>query len=263
MNIASKTIMIAGYYDFGNTGDEAILAAMVQDLRGILQNVEIVVVSGDPKSTKKSHQVSAVSWNNVPQIIKRMTGCDLVILGGGGLFHDYWGFDRASLLTLNHTGIAFYASIALIASISSKPLVLYAVGIGPLLSEAGKFYTRAIAEQAALITVRDAESKQLLHSLGVEIEGVHITTDPAFGFEFSPFLLETKFDNRPILGVSLRNWDVAVNPDYWESKVAEALDHFLDLYAGYAIFIPFQEREEALLDDLAVSKRGQVRMRNA
>lgn len=37
---ASKTtILIAGYYGFGNIGDEAILTAMLADLRGKVSNV--------------------------------------------------------------------------------------------------------------------------------------------------------------------------------------------------------------------------------
>ena len=55
-----KTILISGYYGNGNTGDEAILSAMIEDLRTLIPEVEIVVVSGNPEETKTHHHVDRV-----------------------------------------------------------------------------------------------------------------------------------------------------------------------------------------------------------
>ena len=50
---------------------------------------------------------------------------------------------------------------ALLSAIYGKPLMLYAVGVGPLLSEHGRQYTKVIGDLAPRITVRDAASKSL------------------------------------------------------------------------------------------------------
>ena len=47
----TRTILIAGYYGFGNVGDEAILTAMLADLRGRREDLECIVVSGNPNET--------------------------------------------------------------------------------------------------------------------------------------------------------------------------------------------------------------------
>ena len=45
--------------------------------------------------------------------------------------------------------------------------MIYAVGVGPLQTDEGKYFTRLAFEQADTVTVRDAESKALLESLAL------------------------------------------------------------------------------------------------
>jgi O-antigen biosynthesis protein len=262
-----KKIMIAGYYGFGNTGDEAILEAMIQDLYKQHPDLTITVCSGNPTHTEEHFPVQAIPWSDVQKIKNEMVLCDLVILGGGGLFHDYWGFDASAVLTSKHIGIAFYTSIALLAAMLEKPLMLYAVGIGPLYSEMGKFYVRAIAQQARVISVRDEDSKRQLVSLGVTSKPIYVTADPVYNLRptiSESFSEETGFNGNPLLGVSLRNWDYEIEPEYWERQVAEAIDEFLDLHAdGRAVFVPFQDLGETLLDDVRVSEHIRGMMKNA
>jgi polysaccharide pyruvyl transferase WcaK-like protein len=156
------TIVIAGYYGFGNTGDELILEAMICDLRGVMSEANITVLSGKPRQTASRYQVNSISWMDIRRIAQSISSADLVILGSGGIFHDYWGFDDSNILTSAHIGISFYTSLSLLAFIHHKPLMLDAVGVGPLVSEKGKAHVKAIAEQAALITVRDRQSRDVL-----------------------------------------------------------------------------------------------------
>ena len=62
-----KKILIAGYYGFGNLGDEAILAALAQALLQRIPGCRITVVSGDPERTQAQHpSVSAVDGRDLP-----------------------------------------------------------------------------------------------------------------------------------------------------------------------------------------------------
>ena len=258
MTDKAKTILIAGYYGYGNTGDEAILSVIIDDLRAEIPDVRIIVVSGNPNKTSIANGVEAISGEDFQLISVRMKICDLVILGGGGLFHDYWPFDPSSVLTSNHQGIAFYSSIVLLAFILGKPLMIYAIGVGPLQSDMGKSFMRAIADLARVISVRDENSSKILRSLGVKSKVIQLTADPAFRLrprDHKTGIRDQVSQPGPILGVAVRNWDIAVAPDFWEREVAEAIDIFLDSHQGRVVFIPFQEQNEATLDDLSVSER--------
>ncbi|MBT7192175.1 MAG: glycosyltransferase [Anaerolineae bacterium] len=263
----SKKILIAGYYGFQNTGDEAILSAMIHDLKEQLGDVDFYVVSGDPSHTKKTHGVHAISWTDIRSITNAITACDMVILGGGGIFHDYWGFDPTTMLTQNHSGIAYFSGIALLAKLLKKPFMLYAIGIGPLMTDLGRQYTQFACEQAQIITVRDIESKLLLEKLGVLSDDIHLTADPAFGIQSMlkgnrSILADNKKNNGPVLSVAVRNWDFNISQRYWESQVAGALDIFIESHNGTVIFIPFQNLKQSNLCDEEVSERIRLKMHN-
>lgn len=262
----SKTVLIAGAPTlcWPNAGDEAIFAAMVKELRSAIPGVEIILASCNPVETLERYEVKGFPFHDIGQLIRAASTCDLMILGGGSIFYDYWGFDPSTILTKNHQGISFYSSFALLASFLNRPLMIYGVGVGPLQSEAGKSLTRLVFEQAQVITVRDPESKVLLHSLGLDAAGVQITADPVFTFpnpngERAGELLERVVGSkptRPLIGVALRNWDVGVSPAAWEPEVASALDAFLDKHGGTPLFIPLHKTlNSALTDDRSVAER--------
>src|SRR5664279_48603 len=141
-------ILLVGYYGFGNVGDEAILATIVAQFRDRLPDLPITVASGNPEETISTHGVGAVAWNDIAAIHRAVQATDLVVIGGGGLFHDYWGVDPDSFLTGSHWGVAYYAGPAMLATLYRKPVMLYAVGVGPLYSGHGIKFTRMIAQAA-------------------------------------------------------------------------------------------------------------------
>ena len=53
-------IVISGFYGLGNTGDEAILESIVDNLREHLDQPEITVFSLSPEQTAKEHNVKTV-----------------------------------------------------------------------------------------------------------------------------------------------------------------------------------------------------------
>ncbi|HET8776301.1 MAG TPA: polysaccharide pyruvyl transferase CsaB, partial [Candidatus Limnocylindria bacterium] len=58
-------LVISGYYGFGNAGDDAVLAGMLELLgRAGLDRADVSVLSADPPATRQAHDVRAVSrWN--------------------------------------------------------------------------------------------------------------------------------------------------------------------------------------------------------
>ena len=92
--------MITGYYGFGNLGDEAILAAMLEHLRDVLAQTRFTVVSDDPVRTSAEYGVRSIHWKEYDLVNRHIRVSDLVILGGGGFFRNpsglRWGSDSAA-----------------------------------------------------------------------------------------------------------------------------------------------------------------------
>ncbi len=246
-------IFITGYYGFGNTGDEAILTAMLAHLRALQPDLRVTVTSGEPEKTAARYDVKAILWSHALGILEAIRGADMVIIGGGGLFQDYWGVDPNALLSDNHSGLSFYATSAILASLYAKPLMLYAVGAGPLLSRHGKLFTKAICDAAQIITVRDGGSRLLLESLAVPAAKIHLTADPVFALPWSKPAAPKSTARK--IGVSLRNWNIDVDAGFWQSEVATALDRFLQAEPVDIEFFPFQKLSGEIENDVAVSRR--------
>lgn len=256
-------IFIAGYYGFGNTGDEVILRTMVTQLRELRTDARITVTSATPVETAAAYGIESVSWCNLVALDEAIERSDLVLVGGGGLFFDTFGFDPAAFLTDFHTGIAFYTAPVVLGAIHRKPVMLYAVGVGPLVSEPGRRLTRLACDLASAITVRDAGSKTILASLGVAPEKVEVTADPAFGCV--PHIAAASSPptrRRPRVAVAVRPWDAGVPADAWEGEVVTALDALLARTGGSVVFVPFQHLPGRPEDDVVVAERFRARMKH-
>ncbi len=225
-----KRILVAGYYGYHNTGDEAILSALLDDLRGIGPESQICILSGDPEDTKRRHRVNAIEHTDVQGIIAQARNSDYLIVGGGGVFQDYWGADKNTLLTGDHAGIPFYSCLPLLGWLLEKPVLLYAVGVGPLFSPAAKELTRLSFALATSATVRDLESQELLISLGVLPSKIRVSADSAFSLaantnKAKKILQQAALNtNKPVVGICLRNWEVPGSQNDWQGAVANALD---------------------------------------
>ena len=252
-------VVIVGSYGFANTGDEAILAAIVSLLRQHMPGIEVTVLSGDPEHTAQEHGVAAVHWRDISGMFRVVENADLVLCGGGGLFFDYWGCAPDTLWMPEHWGLSYVAGAPLLARLLGKPIVVYAVGVGPLRTPEGRALTRAVMKVASLISVRDAASQDLLAELGIPRDQVAVTADPAFAWTDPAF--GGPRNNQPVVAVALRQWEVGVNPADWEMAVAGGLDRFLRETGGRAVFVPFQWMEgDRPENDVAVAQRVLERM---
>ena len=255
-----KTILIAGYYGFENTGDEAILSAILADFHSQRPNLKFIVVSSNPTETASLHRVESMHWKDIDGLLNAARESDLIIVGGGGLFQDYWGVPD-TLLTPSHWGISYYNGIGFLAALYQKPFMIYSVGIGPLISDEGKRLTRLTFDLANVATVRDKESQDLLVSLGFPREQAVIAPDPALRLppkvKLATKILQSEgvpLKGLPIVGVCLRNWTEGEKSDNWKQELATALDQFLETHNVQIVFIPFQVSSHELENDYSVSQ---------
>jgi polysaccharide pyruvyl transferase CsaB len=233
-----KTIMISGYYGFGNAGDEAILAAMIQQMREHLDDPRIIVLSESPEETAKEYGVESFQRKNYPGIFRLMGEIDVFVSGGGGLVQDATGFNT----------VVYYLSLVQLAKLRGKKVMLYAQGLGPLHLKKSRDVARFIMNQADMITFRDEKSKLLSESIGIKKPPVHVTADPVFALRppepsiLDPIAKEEEiFPDRFNLGISVRPWDSGI--DYLMLIASLADSYALENNANIFIF-PFQETQD-------------------
>jgi len=214
-------IVISGYYGFHNSGDEAMLYAMIKAFEQRLPGFELVVLSEDPGLTAGRFGVRSIPRKDPGKIWWELRNADLLISGGGGLLQDITG----------PFSIIYYLGIVLMAKMLSKPVIFYAQGIGPVRTVVGKFLIKLIGNRVDLITVRDADSRLELFDLGVNRPPVYVTADPALGLDPGEIdrwagrriLVEMGLGERPLVGISVRCWQGLSDYKRVVARVADEL----------------------------------------
>src|SRR5262245_41821541 len=232
---------ITGSYGGLNLGDEAILQAIIAQLRKDLEKVEITVFSRDAEDTKRRHQVErAVPVRKLSrvEIAPEIENLDLLILGGGGILYD--------------ADARVYLREVLLAHDKRVPVMVYAIGAGPLDDPAAQAAVRDALEPAALVTVREKRAQRVLEHAGLHREIV-VTADPALLIKPEPLprgLLKREGleGRRRLIGMSVRAPGVAapgLDEKVYHALLANAADFMVDRFDADIVFVPM---ERSVLD---------------
>jgi polysaccharide pyruvyl transferase CsaB len=246
-----KRILISGYHGFGNCGDEAILVAMIKNLKESNPDIEIVALSKKPQETEKNYGVKSISRVNIFRIFHELLHSNLLISGGGSLLQD----------VTSTRSLIYYLSIITLAKLMGKTVMIYANGIGPIKKKCNRILTKFIINKVNLITLRDEDSKNELARLGVTKPKIMVTADPVFTFEIHKDVDNTETLDRykiphdkPIVGISIRKWKIASK---YEEKIARIADSIIEKNNYNVLFIPMQ-----MPNDLSVIYKVQDLMKN-
>src|SRR5688500_15538224 len=232
---------ITGSYGGMNLGDEAILQSIIAQLRKDLPAVEITVFSRDAEDTKRRHQVErAVPVRKLSraEIAPEVEKLDLLILGGGGILHD------ADART--------YRREVILAHEKTVPVMVYAIGAGPLDNAEAQAAVRDALEHCAVVTVREKRAQRVLENAGVHRE-IIVTADPALLTKPEPLprgLLKREGleGRRRLIGMSVREPGVAapgMDPEIYHGLLANAADFMVDRFDAEIVFVPM---ERSVLD---------------
>lgn len=228
-------IGITGSYGGMNLGDEGILHSMVTQLRNSLR-AEITVFTRCCEDSLSRHPIDhAVKSVNMslPEILPVIERLDALVVGGGGILYD-----AHARLHLREASLALEKGV---------PVMVYAVGAGPLKDSLVAGYVRDVLSAVDRLTVRDCHSCQILEEIGLRREML-ITADPAL-------LLKPETVDKTVLrreglsgkgrrvGISVREAGVAA-PDIQESHyhalLANAADFMIERFDADIIFIPME-----------------------
>mgnify|MGYP000885545339 CR=1 FL=1 len=239
-----KSILMSGYYGFDNSGDDAILKAIVKDLKELDKNLNITVLSNNPAKTESMYPVKAVNRFKSKEVLSAVKEASLLISGGGSLLQDITS--TRSLL--------YYLAVMTLAKIFKKPVMVYANGIGPINKKYNRILTRLILNKVDLITLRDENSKEFLEDMRVNNKNISVTADPVFTLEPAPkeivdqiFIKEGIPRNKHLIGISVREWKRA---DDLDKIIACTIEDIRNKYNANVVLIPMHYPE-----DLAISKR--------
>ena len=235
-------IVISGYYGFGNAGDEAMLAAMIEVLTELAPEVQITVISGNPVETRRRHGVASVYRLNYPEITRVLSRSQLLISGGGSLLQD----------VTSERSLYYYLSIMMLAKKLGTPVMLYAQGIGPVRGRLARNIMRYIGNMVDLITVRDTGSQAELERLQVTKPPIYVTADPVLAMhQVDKHIGRTILGkagvegNAPVIGISVREWKEWAP---YKQVLAQVADQMAVEFGARIVFIPMQWPE-----DVAVS----------
>ena len=163
-------VVICGAYGRGNAGDDAILEAILGEMRAIDPDMPVTVISKDPKSTRLSYRVRAVSRVDVPGWLGAMRRAKLYINGGGSLIQD----------VTSRRSLWFYLMNIRAAKWAGCRVQMYGCGIGPVTrGNHRKLAAKVLNRNVDVITLREPDSLEELKSMGVTKPETVLTADPA------------------------------------------------------------------------------------
>lgn len=229
-------IGIVGNYGNDNQGDESVLEGIITQLENAfpIERKDIIVFTNNLEQTKERYKTDVA-----PLFINRKTdpmkfiatimhhrkilpSLDLLIIGGGGILMD---------LYKNNPFV--YGMYGLLVRMTKVPAVIFGAGVGPINTFIGKKFIKMTVTSTKAIMVRDQESKEVLHSIGVK-QPVEVIMDPAF---YLPFSKKQQKNERPKkIGVTAityfhkRYWPTHDETKYnaYIQGMAKNLDHILD-----------------------------------
>ena len=228
-----KKLLLAGYYGFGNLGDEAILEMTLKQILEITKRENVTVLSGNKEVTKKKYNLNTIDRYNILSILKALKSTDVLIFGGGSLLQD----------VTSKRSIYYYLFLIRLAKLMKNKVVMLSQGIGPIINEKSIKAVKSTLSFVDYITVRDNHSKEFLVSIGVDEKKIFLSTDPVINLRKEDNF--ENYDNSPKkVCFSLRNWK---NSDV-SHKISEVAEKLID--SGMEChFIPFYYKEDLQLID--------------
>ncbi len=247
-----EEIIISGYYGFKNSGDDALLEAVINDIKAHKESPNITVLSANPRETAQRYRVRAINRLNLFSLMKHMKKAGLLISGGGTLIQD----------ATSTKSLIYYLSILRYAMSKGAKTMLYSNGIGPLKNNVNIKRAVKVLDKVDAITLRDPESLRVLKEVGVKTDAI-VTADPVFGIEnfnrekgkkiLNAFGITDV--NKGIIGVSVRKTKDTGN--VFEETVANICDYIIEKYNHNIVFIPMQTNK-----DEGISRNIMARMKN-
>lgn len=220
--------VLCGYYGFGNGGDEALLATLLQMLP---VGVEPLVMSADPAQTARRFGTPSLDRWSLLDVSRAIARSDAFIWGGGSLLQDVTG----------PANILYYGGLMRLAQGMGKKTIAWSQGLGPLKRPWSRAFACRTLAGCTAVTVRDRGSAELLSDWGIPFD---LSTDPVWALAPATGAFTGELPE-PWTAVVLRP-----HPELTPARlevVTDALAQFQQTVGGSILLVPFQlPADEAL-----------------
>ena len=170
-------VLICGAYGMRNAGDEAVLDAILAELRRIDPDMPLTVLSRDPEETARSHGVTALHSFDLLGMLRTMRRSALYVNGGGSLIQD----------VTSTRSLLYYLFTLSAAHRLGCRVMMYGCGVGPVnRPENRRLAGRIINRCVDAVTLREEHSLDYLRALGVTKPEINVAAEPALGLAGAP-----------------------------------------------------------------------------
>lgn len=227
-------VLICGAYGRGNSGDEAILKAIVDSVKSADADIPITVMTKKPIETSIKHGINTVYTFSIFSFLRAMKRSSLFINGGGNLIQD----------STSSRSLYFYLYTIYAAKKLGCKVLMYGCGIGKVSKSFNRKVTKKILNNYVdIVTLRDQLSKQDLDSMGVSSPDIRLTADPAMSIipasvEDADHYLSSNniLPGGNYICFSIRQWD---NFDRF-TEFSKAAEYAYSAYNLTPIFLPIE-----------------------
>ncbi|MBO6011126.1 MAG: polysaccharide pyruvyl transferase CsaB [Oscillospiraceae bacterium] len=238
-NEKRRGVAVCGAYGRGNSGDEAILEAIISEIREADPDVPITVLSVEPRQTATERRVRAIHTFRVLAFARLARKCSLYINGGGSLIQN----------VTSRRSLWFYLYTLAAAHRSGAKVVMYGCGIGPVTGAGDRrLAARVINKNVDVITLREDGSAAELAELGVTKPEIRLAADPSLFLGSAPddrvdsIMLAAGLETRGrYICFTLRSW-----PGFEEraDDFARAAEFAWEKLGLQPVFVPINHLED-------------------
>jgi len=240
-------IVLSGYYGFDNSGDDALLKAVIDTIRKEKPDVKILVLSKKPKETMEEHNVFSINRYDFFAIKKYLKRSRLFVYGGGSLIQDI----------TSTQSLIYYTVLLQFAKRYGLKLMVYGNGIGPIIRNHNISRAKKALSMCDYISLREPESLEEVKRLGVDLDKVTVklSVDPVFTIDVdagqnvdSIFASEGIDLSKKYFAVSCRTWKY--NEVHFTDKMAKVIEEVSRKYNIIPMYVPMHPNDYTILREI-------------
>lgn len=237
-------IIICGAYGMGNSGDDAILEAIIGEVGEIAPDMPVTALSRNPKETRLKYGVDSVHMFNLFAFHSVMKRTRLYISGGGSLIQN----------VTSRRSLWYYLYTISAAKRLGNEVMMYGCGIGPITDSKDEPRVRDVLNRNVdVITLREPFSLSELSRFGVTKPKMLVSSDPALTLApASRDMIDEEFKKYGLdpeggyVCFSVRSWAGFAEK---APELALAADYVSDTLGLTPVFILINHREDGEATD--------------
>jgi colanic acid/amylovoran biosynthesis protein len=288
-------ICVSNVYYFANTGDAALLLALIAELRRVFGRPSLVALTMedvDPGQTlagvrlepslmslayhtfakrfaKGLYTIWVIGLTVCAVPIWRLTGvlllprqlrrATLSLINADLVVTVGGGYLRGKKDLATHLGLILMLHPIWLAALAGVPVMCHSQSIGPFGNRFQRWVTAKTLSRVELLAAREDISVDTLKGMGLGSPKIIRSADAGFLFETSEDVDVRTVAGLPadahVVGVTVRQWLHGEAQERYEAAVATACDHMIRSADAYVVFIPQVTVEELGDDDRIVGHR--------